>query len=341
MIRLCFFLFVVTLILFPNFPIAFSQDSAYLIDEVDITIFSHPDIAESKRGGGWICNSYSGGATTTPTNRLAAFTWSPIGAEAKIIYYSAVIDNDYFHTGQMGMILAQFDLTDLHGYKINDARLVLRDNWNGASNEFAFGISRILSGPEWIPFPESDPLYGHEWADGRSNFETPNGYRIDAPTVDLSDPNAIQAILDSEEWPEEIIQGSCWAFRNENADPWIPSIPAGKIGMIHEMKTWDSPDGRIRAVGGTQSVSSSIADLLQGWVSGRYQNNGLVIHPSVTLTPFDLSLDSAVVSNVHGGWHNYNQGSILLAVDAEAVDPPITESFRDDAQTAVGEWFIY
>lgn len=341
MFKSCTFIFLFVLNAIFNTQTLFSQDDANLIDEVDITTFSHPDIVEAKRGGGWVFNHYSDGSDSSPINHLAAFTWSPIGSEAKIIYYAEVIDGDYVTTGQLSMVLVQFDLTDLQGYKIHDARLVLRDNWNGSDNEFALEISRILSGPEWMPYPNADPAYGQEWADGRADFETPNGYRIENPTIDLADSAAIQSVLDSGQWPAEIIQGSCWAFRNENRDPWTPATPQGELGMIHEMKTWNQPDGRIRDVGGSESVSSSIADLVQGWVSGRYQNNGIVIHPSLTLTPIDLSLDSIEASNIHGGWHNYNQGNILLAIDAEQVDPPISEPFQDDASTSVPEWFLY
>lgn len=334
-----FFLFVLLVVYMGN--IAFAQDGTKVIDVVDITAFSHPDIAEVQRGGGWIVNQYGGSGITNPTNRLAAFTWSPIGDQAKIIYYSEVKDGDYFMTGQLSMVLVQFDLTDLAGYKIKDARLVLQDNWNGSDNEFALEISRILSGPSWEPYPDPDPGYGHDWADGRSDFTTTNGYRVDNPTFDLTDNAEIQTILDTGDWPGEVVQGSCWAFRNANRDPWIPGFPAGTLKMIHEMKTWENPEGYIRSIGGTQSISSSLKDVVQGWVSGRYQNNGLVIHPSITLVPVDLSLDSAVTTNVHGGWQNYNQGAILLAIDAEQVTPAISEAFQDDSGTAVAEWSLY
>ena len=334
--------FTLVLLVYFNPWISFSQDETNFIDAVDITTFSHPDIVEAKRGGGWIFNQFGDGSDSSPINRLAGFTWSPIGDQAKIIYYSEVGNGDYFSRGQLSMVLVQFDLTSLQGYRIRDARLVLLDNWSGSDNEFALEISRILSGPDWIPFPDADPLFGHEWADGRSDFVTPNGFRIDTPTIDLADSVVVQSILDSNQWPEEIIQGACWAFRNSDADPWTPNTPPGDIGMIHEMRTWDHPDGLIRDVGSTDSVSSSLTNLVQGWVSGRYQNQGIVIHPSLTLTPFDLSLDSAVVNNIHGGWHNYNPGNILLAIDAEQVTPPISEPFQDDASsTAVSEWSLY
>lgn len=316
--------------------------------DVDITAFSHPDIPEVKRGGGWVLNAWGGGDPTGPVYRLAAFTWSPIGDQAKIIYFSEVFDGDYFETGQMSAIFVQFDLGEIQGYKINDARLVLRDNWSGSDNEFAFEISRIPSGPDWEPFPDPRPDFGHEWADGRNSFVTPNGFRIDSGEYDYwagdapqDIQDAAQEILDSQEWPEEIIQGSCWAFRNENGDPWDPLTPEGEIGMIHEMPTWDQPEGTILSVGGTESISTSLADLVQGWVSGRYQNHGIVIHPSYSLTPLDLNPDAFNDWNVHGGWHNYNNDTILLAVDAEQVDPPISEPFRDDAQTGISEWSLF
>ena len=67
-----------------------------------------------------------------------------------------------------------------------------------------------------------------------------------------------------------------------------------------------------------------------GWVSGRYQNNGLVFHPSTTLVPADLG--GVNTANVHGGWHSYNVGNIWLAVDAVQVSPSIEEPFQDDCR---------
>ena len=63
--------------------------------DVDITTFSHPDILEVKRGGGWILNGYSSGDPTSPVNRLAAFTWSPVGDQPKIIYFGEVFDFEH------------------------------------------------------------------------------------------------------------------------------------------------------------------------------------------------------------------------------------------------------
>ncbi|MGI6458286.1 MAG: hypothetical protein ACOX5R_22075 [bacterium] len=269
-----------------------------------------------KRGGGWVLNQFSSG-NNGASSKLASFTWSPIDDQAKLIYFAApVVDEDYLNTGQMAMVLVQFDLSEIMGYQINDARLVVQDSWNGSDNEFALEIVRIPSGPEWEPFPDPDPAWGHDWSNGRSVFESESGYRFDIPPFDLLNNTYCQEILDSNllsDWGL-VIQGACWAARNENGDPWDPMTPEGEIGMIHQMRTWNNPEGTMLDVGGTQSVSSSLKDLVQGWVSGRYQNNGLVFHPSTTLVPADLG--GVNTANVHGGWHSYNVGNIWLAVDA-------------------------
>jgi hypothetical protein len=111
--------------------------------------------------------------------------------------------------------------------------------------------------------------------------------------------------------------------------------------MIHQMPTWAQPEGTILSVGGSVSISTSLANLVQGWVSGRHQNHGIVIHPSLTLIPLDLNPDAINDTNIHGGWHNYNNDTILLAVDAERVDPPISEPFQDDARTGIAEWSLF
>ena len=36
------------------------------------------------------------------------------------------MDEDYLNTGQMAMVLVQFDLSEIMGYQINDARLVVQ-----------------------------------------------------------------------------------------------------------------------------------------------------------------------------------------------------------------------